>query len=342
MSLSLKKKITNLISFLENKKLIITTHSLADVDGVASAFALKFFLSNILKDKRIGIRIPKCSKPNRQIITKMETMFHCKIFNSSNLDFKPDILLISDTNNYNQIRFNEINIKPWNIRRNIIYIDHHKKGDNLKNKELDKYNIILDNYTSTSEIISEMIRLFNIKLNNCILHLIAAAILTDTGNFKYATNDTFKYFNHLIQNGVDYKNLQDIIDTEIDISEKIAKIRGSQRSKFIRYGNWLVCKTQVSNYESSVATSLINLGYDVVIVISPSKKSDAFRITARANQRVIKETKLHLGELFNSISKISLGNGGGYSGAASHIGKKNLDTTLEKISSYIEKKLIEK
>jgi len=342
MSLSLKKKITNLISILEKKNLIITTHSLADVDGVASAFALKFFLSNILKGNRIDIRIPKCSKPNRQIITKIETAFHCKIFNSSNIDLKPDILLISDTNNYNQIRFNEINIKPWNLRHNLIYIDHHKKGNNLKNKELDKYNVILDNYTSTSEIILEMIRFYKIKLNKCILYLVAAAILTDTGNFKYATNDTLKNFNYLIQNGVNYKNIQDLVDTEIDISEKIAKIRGGQRSKLIRYGNWLVCKTQVSNYESRAAVSLINLGYDVVVVISPSKKSDAFRITARANQKVIRETGLHLGELFNSISEISLGNGGGHSGAASHVGKKNLDTTLEKIFNYIEKKLIEK
>jgi len=343
MNTNLKKNITNIISFIEGKKIIISTHSLADVDGIASAFGLKLFLSKILKHSLIDLRFPKCTKYNKQIIKIIESICECKILNtSSNIDFKPDILLITDTNNYNQIRFKELNLKYRDIKSNLIYIDHHRKGNNLKNKPLDKYNIIMDNYTSASEIILDIMRLFNIKLNKCILHLFAAAILTDTGNFKYATNETFSRFNFLLQKGLDYKIILGILKMEVDVSEKIAIIKGSQRSKLIRYGDWLVCKTQVSNYESSVATSLISLGYDIVLVISPSKKSDAFRITARANQKVINKTGIHLGDLFNSISEISLGNGGGHNGAASHVGKKNLDATMKKIFGYFEKRLLEK
>lgn len=342
MKLNLNKQVKSLVSYIKEKKIIITTHSLADVDGVASAFALKLFLSKILNHSLIDLRIPKCTKPNKQIIKIIESKCECNILNTSYTDFKPDILLITDTNNYNQIRFKELNLNYRDIKSNLIYIDHHRKGNNLKNKPLDKYNIIMDNYTSASEIILDIMRLFNIRLNKCILHLFAAAILTDTGNFKYASNETFSRFNFLLQKGLDYELIRGILKMEVDVSEKIAKIKGSQRSKLIRYGDWLVCKTQVSNYESSVATSLISLGYDIVLVISPSKKSDAFRITARANQKVIKEAGIHLGDLFNSISEISLGNGGGHNGAASHVGKKNLDETIENIFSYFKKKLIEK
>jgi nanoRNase/pAp phosphatase (c-di-AMP/oligoRNAs hydrolase) len=339
MTIDIEKKIKNLVSFLKGKKIIVSTHILADVDGVVSALAFKTFLTEDLKQHEVDIRIPKCTKPTKQVLSEINLIFKQDIKNSYFVGTNPELIIITDTNNVDKIAFDELEIDRESIKNNVIFIDHHSKGD-VTEKSLDEFNIILEEYTSSTEIILEFYRTFDLNINEYFSHLFSAGILTDTGNLRHANNDTFERFNFLLQKGVDFQTLKDIVNVEIELPKKIANIKGAQRSELIRFDKWLLCKTHISNYESSVASSLEHLGFDIVLVISKSKKNDSYRITARANHNVIREKEIDIGHLFSSLSEGEFLSGGGHSGAATISGKGNLDDTLAKIMDYFKKKLI--
>ena len=100
----------------------------------------------------------------------------------------------------------------------------------------------------------------------------------------------------------------------------------------IREGDYLIGITNVSSYGASVAKKLINLGFDVAIVISKEEKHN--RVNIRAQKLVCINTGLHLGKILEEISNEYKGNGGGHDGAAT------LTSTIESetiITLIIEK-----
>lgn len=335
----LEEYIHNLISFIKGKKIVITTHDLADIDAVASAFALKLFLENFFHKELIDIRIPNCSKPTKQIISEIKSLYPCILENTFNVEACPDLLIVTDTNNIDKTNLSAIKIDPEEMIPNIIFIDHHIKGKDNDNS-INEYNMVLEEYTSSSEMILDFFRIFKFTIKPCLIYLLSAGILKDTGNFKHANNRTFESFNFLLQKGVDYQILRDIMNLDLDLSKKIANIKGAQRSELIRCGEWLMCITRISNYEASVASSLKNLGCDVAVVVSKSKKGEMFRITARANHKVIKEKGINIGELFSSLSNNENLSGGGHKGAGTLSGEKNIDETIQIIITHFKKKLI--
>ena len=78
-----------LIKDKEIKNIAILTHNLADLDGFASAIALKDLLDNILKDKKIQVKIfiPSLSNPIKSVISTLDIQEVNNI--SKELDMKP-------------------------------------------------------------------------------------------------------------------------------------------------------------------------------------------------------------------------------------------------------------
>lgn len=48
----LKDKFDDLLAFLKDKKILIATHDLVDIDGLVSCYGLNFSLTNILNTKK--------------------------------------------------------------------------------------------------------------------------------------------------------------------------------------------------------------------------------------------------------------------------------------------------
>jgi hypothetical protein len=136
----------------------------------------------------------------------------------------------------------------------------------------------------------------------------------------------------------DEVQIQDILTLltyNIDISEKIAKIKGMQRTQLVRIGKYLVGITNVSSFGASVASMLINLGFDIAIV--SSKEKSEFKITTRATSDICFETGLHLGKILNNVSE---GSGGGHDGAASINGISDLKVIINEILENVKQILI--
>ncbi len=333
----LKSKFETFLSFLENKKITILTHDLLDIDGLASCFTLKYFLNQILENQEITIYFSELSKPTKDFIKRFSEKFpdfylnFDKTFNGS----KCDLLLIVDTNNLNQVKL-ENNTNISHLKLPYIFIDHHFFLDSSE-ANLNPFNFILDNYSSTTEIILDLFESTNTQLTIPLKNLIIAAIITDTGFFKHANNKSIKNVVKLMRDDIDIQDVFYLLKSDTDISEKIARIKGMQRVNLIREKNYLIGITNVSSFGSSVATMLIKLGFDIAIVLS--KEGNHYRINTRAKKGFCLKTGLHLGKILAEISELYEGNGGGHDGAASITSDKesNLIITqiIEKIKQYL-------
>ena len=330
----LNSKYEDFLTFLTSKKILITTHDLADIDGFVSCYTLKFFLTKYCA-KPISIFFSELSKHTKNFMLRFSEKFPEFIFTHTNeVNFSEfDVCIINDTNDLSQIQFNRSEAIKLEIP--YIFIDHHHLNKNiLRNGNIDSLNLINDNASSTSEIILELIEYFNQNLTVSYKNLIVAAILTDSGFFKYGNNQTIKKVSNLLGEEVNFQLLQLMLRNEDDISERIAKIKGLQRVELIREGDYLIGISNVSSFGARVASMLLNMGFDISIVYSKEKNKNV--INCRAKQTICMQTGLHLGKILEEISEYSEGSGGGHDGAASLSFNSDLDTVLLKLVERIK------
>jgi len=334
----LNNKYEKFFTFLKDKNLLILTHDLVDIDGLVSAFTLKFLLNQIFKNQKIVIAFSELSKRTRTFIqnfTKKFPQFDFSYDNEINIS-KIDALVIVDTNNLELIKFS-LDFKVHNSHIPIIYVDHHLNLIPVQNDVPSSLHLISEDFTSTSEIIFELFNYNAIEIPLMLRYLFLSAIITDTGFFRQANNDTFKRFLNLLGEQIHIQDVISLLEKDYDISEKIARIKGLQRVELVRIGDWLIAISNVSSFSASVASMLINIGFDISIVFSKEKNN--FRITSRAKKNVCLKTGLHLGKIFSEISE---GSGGGHDGAATLNGEINFENTLDKIIERIKQTLISK
>ena len=329
----LKSKFENFLAFIKNKKILITTHDLVDIDGLVSCFTLKFFLIQYFKNQEVSIYFSELTKSTKTFIENFSKKFpnfnfsYEREFNLSNAD----VLLIVDTNNLNQIKLSNSSETP-HLEIPYIFIDHHYSAEISENNNINTLNLIFDNYSSTAELILHLFELYDIQLTTPLKFLTITAILTDSGFFNHGNNKTIQNIGKLLGEDIEIQDIFILLKYDTDISEKIAKIKGLQRVKLIREGHYLIGITNVSSYGAGVASMLIKLGFDVGIVIS--KEVNQFRINTRAKKVVCIQTGLNLGKILEEISKQYNGSGGGHDGAAS--------LTLNKESDIIITQIVEK
>jgi nanoRNase/pAp phosphatase (c-di-AMP/oligoRNAs hydrolase) len=333
----LNSKYEDFLTFLKGKKILITSHDLVDIDGFVSSYALKFFLTQHC-NKPISIFFSELSKHTKNFLLRFSEKFPEFIFTHTNeVNYSEfDVCIIIDTNDLSQIQFNRKEAIKLEIP--YIFIDHHHFDKNLlKSGNITSLNLINDNVSSTSEIILELFDYYNQNLTLPYKNLIVAAILTDSGFFKFGNNQTIKKVSNLLGEEVDFQQIKLMLQNEDDISDRIAKIKGLQRVELIREGDYLIGISNVSSFGARVASMLIKMGFDISIVYSKEKNKNV--INCRAKKSICMETELHLGKILEEISEYSEGSGGGHDGAASISFNLELDTVLLKLIERIKQVL---
>jgi len=97
-----------------------------------------------------------------------------------------DLFIILDASSPHQISRNGKISFPKNLKT--IIIDHH-----LSSEKFAKINLVLPNYSSTSQILYDLFQLKKIRINKNIAACLFVGIYTDTGGFKYFS-PTYKTF----------------------------------------------------------------------------------------------------------------------------------------------------
>jgi nanoRNase/pAp phosphatase (c-di-AMP/oligoRNAs hydrolase) len=329
----LRSKNDDFLKYLRGKNLLITSHDLVDLDGLISGLTLKFFFETIFPDQKIKLIFSGLSKHSKNFLNNFTHKFpdFNLSFHTDKKSLNADAIIIVDSNNLDHISL----FKTTDLKIPFIFIDHHLDLQTNHTYNISSYNLIFDNYSSTSEIILELLNDYNIELPIPYIYLLVSAILTDSGFLKYGNNKTVNHLSSVLQDQVEIQEVIPLLESEKDISEKIARIKALQRVKLMKIKDWLIGTTRLSSFSASGASILTKFGFDIGIVVSEEK--DKFRITMRAKKKVFLSTGLHLGKIIREIDNV---NGGGHDSAATLNGKGDAAKILKQLTKKIKETLI--
>lgn len=313
------------IKSLRSKKVLLLLHSLADVDSLGSAFALKIYFRNA----KIITPDTVTSKSK-----KLLRFLNSQLDQAGELDF--DATIILDTSSYQMLSDFSKRIKEF--KGEIGVIDHHSvHEDAIKANHL----LIDNNSSSTCEIIYSLLKELNQTIDEKTAICLLLGMIHDSGHFQSASKKTFKYMAELLEKTkLEYADIAEIISTELDISERIALLKACQRAEITRVGNFLIAKSIVDSFEAAAADALIALGADFAFV--GGKGKDEARISGRMRNELAKEHGINLAtNIMFYVGKILGGSGGGHPVAAGANGPHltELEKALDECVTLTKKRL---
>jgi phosphoesterase RecJ-like protein len=285
---------------------LVLLHGNADPDAVASAFAVQQSFPEVMI----------CTPGGLDRVSKV-------LAKTLNIEATEDIaklpmarLLVLDTSGPEQIGI-EIDISE------AIVVDHHTRNERWAKARLYYCD---DTKSSCSEIVYELLKAAGKKPSRDVALALLFGMLTDTGYFKFAKPTTLVTFSELMStNEIAMDEAMGLVDVDTDISERISQLKGAQRLKYWKVGDYIIATSQGSAFEASVCKSLLSLGADIVFV--GSQRGEQFRISARATQAVVRKG-IHLGKLLGGVGSETTNGGGGHPGAAGLTGVGDVEAIL--------------
>lgn len=297
--------LSSIAAELDRGGVVALLHGNADPDALASAFAVQSCFP--------GVTIWTPGGTDRMAKEMTRSL---GIAASESPDRPPGTLLVLDTSGPEQL--------PAGIDfSDAIVVDHHTRTDRWAPARVYYCD---DSKSSCSEIVLELLKAGGKRMPKEAALALMAGILTDTGMFKFGRPSALRAFAALMEeNAVQMDEATSLVFMDTDISERISQLRGAQRLKYWKVGDYIVAASQGSAYEASVCKSLLSLGADVVFV--GSQRGDSFRISARATQEMVR-AGVHLGKLLGGVGSETSNGGGGHPGAAGITGVGDVEAIL--------------
>jgi len=300
---------------LDYDNILYLCHRNADPDALGSAFALKEAIGGT-----IGV-IDGCDRVASVLARQLNIEF------VTNPTGEYDLVVVVDTSTLAQLN--------GFLLKNYAVIDHH--ATTSLNESSTFY--LHRNKSSTAEIVLGVLNIMGAPIMRRAAFALIAGIITDTGNFKHATSESFKAVAELIElSGIGYSEVMDALSTlPQDISMRIAFLKAAQRSVIERVDEWVIVTSQVSSFGGAAASNLISIGADVAFVAS--KEGDQVKMSARARKCAL-NAGVNLAKLMEEISVKYNGTGGGHEGAAGMDVQGDADQILASCTDYIKKSLM--
>lgn len=310
------EKLIEKLKSMKGKTLILTHHN-ADIDAVGSCLALKFGLQQLGINADLGVP-ESVSKPAKKLAEN---------------HFKID----PDCNNYDNIVLIDTSV-PLQLKgvknpRADIIIDHHPEGPLAKNAVC----LIEPEARSSAQLILKILKQLNCRIDKEIAKYILAGITADTAHLRLAEKEEFITIAELLETGIKYSDILELLQTPSDSSEHIACLKAASRITCFKIKDILLVFSRVKSHEAAACRSLIKTGADIAVV---ANSKNTVRISSRAKPRVL-EFGIDLSEIFKEVGKIINGTGGGHNlaGSANGKDKNKINDAFKYIRKEIEKKL---
>ncbi len=312
------------LSSFKRRKILIVTHSGADVDAICAAGALFFCLSRKNKAKII---VPEhISTPAKALAKRLKIPYEI----AWQKKLQADTLILVD--------FNELkmagNLGP-EIKRfkgKTFLIDHHAPGK--KQLASAKNSLIDPNAVASCELVFDWMKKSNVKMDRKIATCIAAGIVTDSAFFLTANSKTFAIMSEsLDRSGRSFSTILSQFRVKQGFDEKIAKLKAAKRARIFLISEYIGVTADVGAFESDAASTLVKIGAD--IAFAGDSEEGKLRISGRASQRVLKKAGFSLARhVFQQMPKYFQGSGGGHAGAAGFNGQgKDINAALQQCIS---------
>jgi nanoRNase/pAp phosphatase (c-di-AMP/oligoRNAs hydrolase) len=101
--------------------------------------------------------------------------------------------------------------------------------------------------------------------------------------------------------------------------------------------SWTLATSQLSSFQASAARALIGLGADASVVCGNDKKN--LRASLRATDRFYQETRIHLGELAQTLGTEFGGAGSGHPTAAGVNGVGDPEVLVKRVVELVSERL---
>lgn len=191
------------------ERILISTHEIPDADGIGSEISLCLALREFGK---------KCFCVNEeplldryQYLDEDKVVYGLQDFQKSHSDFKPDLIIIVDTNT--KLRVGASLSKYITDKMHVLYIDHHpSRGHDHSTHCIDV------TAAATGQIIGELIEGIGVKFSKKIALPIYTSIIIDTSSFRYPT-----------VSAATHKLVSKLMDTGINPPEAYNGIYGTKR-----------------------------------------------------------------------------------------------------------------
>jgi len=278
---------------LDYTNILFLCHRNADPDAVGSAYTLAEAIGGV-----VGV-VDGCNRVANMMVKSLDIDV---IENPNPADY--DFTVIVDTSTKAQLAGVELS--------DYAVVDHHSTCS-LKN---DAKFYIHKNASSTAEIVFDILHCMEAPIMRKPAIALMTGIITDTGNFKYASPKSFRTMAQIIESsGVNYGEVVDILaSTPQDISMRIATLKAAMRANIHRVGNFIIATSTISSFGGAAAGVLTHIGADVAFV-GTADKDDLIRISSRARRNAI-DIGINLGKILEEVSGNFNGTGGGHDGAA--------------------------
>ena len=313
-SLSLHSKTS--LDFLLGKRVVITFHSLGDVDAVASAIALSRFIG----PTAVIAPPDRCSAPARKLIDYMQ--IRTAPYSSLTIS-DDDLLVVVDSSSPHLL-------SHIGGRKIDLMIDHHTRfGGEITAKQ-----VINDESASST---SEMLYYFLRPVDDVSCTSLMLGIIADSANFKHASSKTFFACSALLSaSGKPYSEILSLSSMPERIEERIESLRSCSSVKSEKIGNYLVAFAMAKSHEAHFADLLVQMGADLAFVGCAGEDG---RISARMRDSLL--GKVRLDRTMFQIGRALQGSGAGHQLAAGASGKKEkLRSALNMCRKLSEKQIL--
>lgn len=176
---------------------LILPHILPDGDTLGSAIGMYHLIKSFNKKGYIVLNddIPS------NLLFLFEENQNIIISSEEAMKMAYDLVIIVDTG---EVRLIEDRVALIGPEMDTVSIDHH-----ITNQNFAKLNIVDPEASSTGEIVFEIIDYFNLKLDAFTAQGLYAAIVTDTGSFRYSNTRpyTFEVCKKLMEESFDFNRL---------------------------------------------------------------------------------------------------------------------------------------
>ncbi|MHC1629118.1 MAG: DHH family phosphoesterase [Candidatus Nezhaarchaeales archaeon] len=323
-------KLMNMLKLIKQaKNIIITSHQNSDIDAVLSCYVVKKLIGKINPYTKVDIITSKINMPAKKVLEKLGIS---SMIREEEHVPEYDLCFFIDVNNPLHLGPLGGQIRP---DKPIIIIDHHKPSANIPSNVL--VSIIDDQAVATAEVVCDIMQELDIKPSREEALCLLLGILSDSrrlliGNVKTSRNVAF-----LLSCNASLSEAASILYMPLGYSEKIARLKASQRVTIFSLGQWIIAISNVGSYEASAARALVDLGADVAAVCN--ELDEGSRLCVRASEEFVKTTNIHLGEELEKMGLIMSGSGGGHASAACVSVPKYCDEVLKRFLEMISNRL---